>query len=256
MTKKPEYNIGLSPLNLPSPLTAADGWEQSFTQGKKVEVDSAILGALQAQRHAASAWSALDQVRRSKDPKSTAAGHLGRVEELTKKTVNSVKARAASAEQQIQLRVEAINRGISDRLLTPSSDAQEIRSVIRGLPPEQRYEAITAAVNGGDVITTSAILAGQPITTGLSDKEFSSIRRMAENKLCKEQVEQRSELQRAQKLMKDVQASTIEIAEEAAGSPLARKQFLEDSNRAAEAEAALAGLVQATDLTGWDSLKN
>ncbi|MDF1613654.1 hypothetical protein [Desulfurivibrio dismutans] len=209
-----------------------------------------------AQRHAATAWEALDGVRRHKDPKSTAAAHLGRVEALTTKTLNTVVSRARSAFDRLKLREGELNRKISEQLLTPTQDAGEIRAVLRAMNPADRSAAVSRAIQEGDSAVVSAVLGGQPLTVSFEARELAAFRKMAENKMTPDLVAQRAEIQRAKKLTADVLDSSVEISIEAQGSPAARKQFQEDSHRASEAEQKLAGIVNRTDMTGgWDSLQ-
>ena len=255
MTQKQEYNIGLAPMNLPAALSASDGWEKSFTAGRK-EVDPAIHAALQAQRHAAEAWSALDMVRRHKDPTTTAAGHLGKIEKLTQKTVESVVNRSRAAHERLRLREGELNRKISEHLLKPTQDAQEIRAVLRAMNPADRSSAVSTAIQTGDSAVVSAVLGGQPLTSGFEGKHLEAFRRMAENKLTPDLVEARSEIQRAKKLADAVLDDSLEISSEAQGSPAARKRFQEDAHRAAEAERKLAGIVVSSRATGWNSMED
>jgi hypothetical protein len=132
MSKTREYNLGLPPLQLPAALAAADGWHKSF------DADNApapIKEALQAQRHAAQAWAALDEVRRSKAPAATAAAHLEKVGQLTTKTLNTAVSRAKAAIERLTLAEGDVNRKIANHLMTATSDAQEIRAVMRSLAP-------------------------------------------------------------------------------------------------------------------------
>lgn len=253
MTKKTEYNLGLPPLKMPAPLDAPDGWHKSFG-GDAPDTDSTIKEALEAQRHAAQAWRALDEVRRHKAPTDTAAAHLGKVEKLTKQTLNNVTNRAKSAFDRLKMREGEISKKIAERVVFEVKDAAEIRQVIRALPPAERASAVSEAIQAEDLEVIGAVLSGLPLTVGLAPKEMAAFRKMAENKMAAHHVQHREEIRRAAKLAEDVLRSSAELAEEAQGSRLAREKFMEDSHRAAEAEAALAGIVTATDQTGFNPL--
>ena len=228
---------GFPELDLPAPLAASDGWEQSLGANDP-EADFAIRETARAQRAASQAWQAFGELRQRRNPQDTPAQHVANLEKHQKTLQDKVLKHTDSARGHIARREADIEKAIEERLFAHSEHAAELRQVIRELPEAERHGAIRDAIEAGDKATLTAALKAHPLTVGLPAESLSKLRDYAERKLAADLHEKRQQLGKASALLVGVVDSTLELADTALGSRQAREKYIQETKAADEAQAA------------------
>lgn len=239
-SKTPQYVSQLPDLKIPAPLCKTEGYAKTLGADPATGFHDIpeIRSAVRAREYAAESWDAFQQVRKNRNPGLTPAAFLDQLDKQHKSMERQIFAKVDAARNDIQRRKLLLDEEVNKRLMgSHAEDASEIRAVLRSLPDAQRSQIITQAIDENDQATIGAVFRGRAITVGLSDKQLAGLRKYAEKKLAGDLYQQKELLAKAENILMDVTAATLDLGDYAIGSREAKKMFAEDAARADEATA-------------------
>lgn len=194
---------------------------------------SALEIADTAVQSVATKFQQIAEVHSTRNPEQTPLAHFKKVAALAESV--GKKARQTLMDTQINLsrRKVQIESGIADRLgLRETSQAEEIRRVVREMPEEKRFSFIQEAIGSGDAQVMGAILNGHPALTGLSAKNVETYRQQYYHQHAAEDLRHIRAIDQAHERI-DTQIDEVVFAE-AAFTKIPEK-LAEEARRADEA---------------------
>lgn len=203
--------------------------------------DPALREAGRMHQHAYQGWQALDSARKKRNPNDHPGKHFQNIEALSQKLIKSLSTRYDSAKLSIKQRQQQLDAEIKERVTSGiSADAQEIRTALREMKPDERSKVVQAAIREGDRNVMSAIFNGNPVTCGFESQELAALRRMAENLHAKELQQAKEQLEKAETIVTNAFTASLEVAQ-----TVAPKELLEQyTKEAAAADEALMGFAR------------
>lgn len=178
------------------------------------------------QNKAASLWKGFNQVRANRDPGDTPATHLQKLEKASQQLQKALFRESDTIKDRLKMREQEIEREIEARFSQASTDAGEVRAVLRNMETvEERTTAVKQAIDDGDASVLAAVTSGKPVTTGISAEHTETLRGYAERKLAADLLAKKQQVQKASSLLLDVIDSTITLQDKAIGTPEVRAQF-------------------------------
>jgi hypothetical protein len=141
----------------------------------------------------------LNHLRANPDPSHPEAAHVLKVNDLGGKTIARLAVSYDRAAAGIRDAIANYDAELTQAgRLIPTSQAAELRSIIRALPEAERYSVLLAAIADGQTDIVSAALSAPGLASGLSDKSLAALRDHHLLKAAPLLLEQRRQAQRAQ----------------------------------------------------------
>lgn len=194
---------------------------------------SALEIADSAVQSVANKFQQIQQAHANRNPELTPLAHFKKVSRLAEST--GKKARQTLLDTQVNLSKKKIQieSTIADRLgLRETSQAEEIRRVVREMPEEKRFSFIQEAIGNGDAQVVGAILNGHPALTGLSAKNIETYRQQYYSQHAAEDLQHIRAIDNAQQRI-NTQIDDV-VTAEAAFSKIPAK-LAEEATKADEA---------------------
>lgn len=194
---------------------------------------SALEIADSAVQSVATKFQQIQQAHANRNPELTPLAHFKKVSRLAEST--GKKARQTLLDTQVNLSKKKIQieSTITDRLgLRETSQAEEIRRVVREMPEEKRFSFIQEAIGNGDAQVVGAILNGHPALTGLSAKNIETYRQQYYSQHAAEDLQHIRAIDNAQQRINTQIDDVVEA--EAAFSKIPAK-LAEEATKADEA---------------------
>lgn len=148
-------------------------------------------------RELADAWEVAMVAHRSTwekpSPFETDLARYAKVDKAARPRLAKALGKAEAALERVRTQPGALSEAAA-KLAAPADSPvaemrqAELRSYLRSLGQKERSEALSAAINAGDVATLGAVLAAPAMLSGLLPSEFESLRHRALRRLSPEAV--------------------------------------------------------------------
>lgn len=145
------------------------------------------------------AFDAMLQALRTRDPEMTAAGHYYEIYKQADKFITQTVKNGDTANKSAMRQIEALNNDIVNRLeLVETSRATEIRAYFRAIKkPNERMTLAYKVIDDFDKETMAALLNAQTFLTGFTDDEIAVLRNHHEGKHAADLVARRKAIEKA-----------------------------------------------------------
>lgn len=168
VVQKPSANTAEPLPEVPgSDLLQSDKWGESWRK-QAGEPDNAIEALSDAQANMSRTFKTFMEVRSNQSPHQTQAQHLDMLAQDYNTAIKRAAAQSDRAVERADARLAEIDGQFKETIGWREQDAQELRSVVRGMKDKDRADFIDAAIKDGDGQALAAILGGHPSLSGIT----------------------------------------------------------------------------------------
>jgi len=206
---------------VPIPSAIHPAWAGDYK-----DMAQAPAGVVNAAEFLTTARNQLDAVnasRQTPDPAMPEAAHVLAVNDMSKRAMQNIgkeydRARTALSRAEAYY-TEKVQEAAN---LSPTHHAAEIRSVLRQLPSAERYAAIVAAMQSGDMETVSAAVSGPAIAVGLTAEQQTNLRNMVARAKAPDAIAALEAVKKAQAATFSAFDACLSVADEIGLEPRAK----------------------------------
>lgn len=130
--------------------------------------DNAIESLASAQAEISRAFKGFVEIREQQHPDHTQSLHLKTLAQDYERALNRLAGQTDRAAERANARLAEIDSQFKEYVGWNASDAQELRSVIRGMDEKARSKFLSDAIEAGDGQALAAVLGAHPSLSGLT----------------------------------------------------------------------------------------
>lgn len=184
---------------------------------------------------ATDAWQRLNQLRTTPRPELTKVAHQQQVNEAFSKATKRVGSARDKAQERIKESAQKYRNDLdlATGLATTGKHDQELRSVLREMPEQKRYQALLDAIEAGDTDVMRSALTAPSLAVGIPADKLKNLRHAWERKTAPEIVQKIERLDKAQQQL--VNGFDVWLND---GDKLAFSQEIREAQKAAEQQQA------------------
>ncbi len=224
MANTQKQKPALPEIELGSHVQVPDSWRESIL-GDDPSPDPDLLHAVETQRAVSMAVEGLVGIRKNRHPTDTAEKHLDKIATEAAKAQVKADTRLMNASQRLEEREKAIAKQLEERIANETQYSAELRRAVRELLPKERLPALRELLGDGDVETILSVMAGPPMASGLSVKEYQSLRNEVSKRFAADLIEERQKLAKTKAWLGNVQNDAAAAFQAAAPSKENREQY-------------------------------
>lgn len=198
---------------------------------KQAEVEDMALNALATiHDQIANAFDSFLEQRERRDPSTTQAAHLSQLAISYNRHLDYLSSAATKAQETAKRRLEKLEDEFRQTINWRTTDAAELRGVIRSMDQNTRAEVLGEAVNSGDGHLLGAVLSSHPAAVGMTKEQHQGLRRRAMMKARPDLLKLEDALRTASYTVREGFTSLME-----AGPQLTAKEIRDQYEREAQA---------------------
>lgn len=216
---------------------ASGSWGASWKQqaGKHGE-DSALSSLGDVQAAMAATFARYSERRELQDPEHTQYRHLQTLARAFDSDQRALAERLDRAQANAQSRLQRLEDEFRQAVKWSTTDASELRAVIRGMDTKARSELLAQAAADGDGQVLAAVLSAHPSLSGLDAAQHKGLRQRAMQAHRPDLFKLEQVLQDASKRTKDAFVDLMEAGDSLTAKDL-RAQYEAQAERARKAAA-------------------
>jgi hypothetical protein len=178
--------------------------------GENMANDPQLNSALNIQAELVASINGIVEQRNNQDPDISQSKHLKEVNNRFKQVESNYVKNFDIARENIAVRQANLDQEFEQKLKFDTSQAKEIREVLRSMDDGQKRDLINEAIESGDGSMLAAVLNTHPSTLTISAKEQRNYRNTAMKKHAPDIFKLKNGLSRAQGLLFDAFTGLIE----------------------------------------------
>lgn len=216
-------------------LLQSDAYGESWQREAGVD-DAAIRALGNAQGALARTFKATLERRESQPPELTQAKHLGILASDFDSALSRLARQADDAQQVASNRLNQIESDFRTAIGWSEKDNQELRSVIRGMAPDERSAFIQQSIESGDGQALAAVLGVHPALTGIDADLQQAYRAQAMHKHRPDLLKVEKVIKKAKQATRDAFLQILERSDALTAKQL-RDQYAAEAAAAAKKQA-------------------
>jgi hypothetical protein len=182
-SKYPEHfrrpEVTSVPFELPEPTGDHLLGDQFARQEIAEVIDDlpALTSMREAHRSYREGYQRLREAMKARDPSETEALHLTESRKVADRWLKAAAKKSDEARARAESALTSVRIDIRDKCgFDETPRAAEVRSLLRGMKPEERTQIVSEAIKSGDAEIMGAILNGSPVLTGFTEEDRQSFK--------------------------------------------------------------------------------